>query len=48
LYNTSLNLVKILTAVYKKDMKEEPGSYKPVNLTSVPGKVIEKIILGAI
>lgn len=47
MYNTSLNLDEIVTAVYKKGMREEPGNYKPVNLTSVPGKIVEKIMLGA-
>lgn len=37
-----------VTPIYKKDWKGDPGKYKPVSLTSVLGKAMEKIILSAI
>ena len=32
--------------IYKKGVRKDPGTYTPVRLTSVPGKMTEKIILG--
>ena len=40
-------LANVMT-VYKKGQKEDPGNYRPVSLTSVPGKVMEQIIQSAI
>ena len=37
-----------VTPIFKKDKKEEPGNYRPVSLTSLPGRVIEQQILATI
>ncbi|XP_064923730.1 SH2 domain-containing protein 4B isoform X1 [Columba livia] len=37
-----------VTPVFKNGKKEDPGNYRPVSLTSIPGKVMEQLILGAI
>ncbi|KFV84315.1 RNA-directed DNA polymerase from mobile element jockey, partial [Struthio camelus australis] len=37
-----------VTPVFKKGKEEEPGNSRPVSLTSIPGKVVEQLLLEVI
>ena len=37
-----------VTPTFKKGQKDDPGSYRPISLTSVPERVMEQIISEAI
>jgi len=37
-----------VVSVFKRGKEEDPGNYRPVSLTSVPGKIMAKVTPGVI
>lgn len=37
-----------VTAIFKKGQRSDPSNYRPISLTSIPGKIMERIIRNAL
>lgn len=53
LYSGNIQILLVLVnwkltnvPICKNGKKEDPGNYRTVSVSSVPGKIVEKIILG--
>ena len=52
IYNRSLQECEVptdwkkanITPIFKKGSKQSPGNYRPISLTSIPGKILESIV----
>ena len=40
--------IQNIAPIHKKGSKDEPGNYRPISLTSVPGKILESIVVDEI
>jgi len=43
-----VSLLASVIPIYQKGVREDPEDCRPVSLTSVPGKIMDTIILGSV